>query len=232
MKTSILITLLFFSLNPASFAQTARSPQPVLSGSVMSISPQPGYRDELPFVVYKVDLLLQLRNDGARPLILFRPEGCQIKIEFLRSATFGEDAFADLTTEPWVDPYRSRYDGPPRDTLLEFANELEAATDPSKEGLLIIGPGKLVEFPISIMLNSGYSLEISSGQTYKDVLRNSPKSEFQALRVVFNKSFKRVRPDTAFLKSLQTKWRPFGFLVVDGNGEFTVRSETIINKTS
>ena len=234
MKFVIFAAIFLSGLFVTANAQATRPHGLVLSGSVISVSPEfTYYREELPFVVYSVGLRLVLRNDGEVPVIIFRPERCEQTIEFLSYAS--DDAAAEVTAEPWAHPDASRYADRGRDPLsnyAEYAKRLEIATDPSKAGLIVIEPGRVFEFALSVKLNAGYSLEIRPGQVHKDVRRSSPKSDFAGLRVVFHESFKKVRPDVAFLKNLQTKWKNFGLLLVDGNGEFTLKSEMILNKTN
>ncbi len=228
---SVLAFLIILSVGVS--GQKENSGGVVLSGAVIRVSPTIRQGTDQPFVVYEVVLQLQLRNEGTAPVIVFDPLSsfCERRIEFLNVPTFDVDAVPDLVTSPWINPWvvareRARYVDP----WPSFLKSLASAAEPS-ESFLILGPGRLHEFSEVVTLNEGFSLTIKPGQALKEIQRNSPTSDFPALRIQYHLSVKQLRDDE-LLKTLQQRWVRFGHLVLDGNGDFTLESETILNKIS
>jgi hypothetical protein len=229
MKRWIVSLVLLVPLAVSATSQSKKTSGLNLSGAVILVSPiLSSIMTDQPFVVYDVALLLQLRNDGSIPLIVFTPGLCEKKIEFLSVPTYEADEPAQLIVSPWVNPRRTReYSG-----WASFVQTLAAAAEPPKGTFLIIEPGKVYEFRDSVTLNDGFSLEIKPAQTLADIRRNTPISEFGALRIEYHLSLKKKHADDGFLRTLQEKWKRYGHLVLDTNGDFTIRSETILNRTN
>jgi hypothetical protein len=78
------------------------------------------------------------------------------------------------------------------------------------------------------MLDNGYEIDVKVGKSLKEV---RPSSEYTALRIQYHLSLKKTGKGEGLLKNLQSRWKSFGNLVLDGSGDFTVTSEPIINKS-
>jgi hypothetical protein len=226
MKHFVILFLLIASQAAFAHAQKSKNSGLVFTGTVLRVSNPSGDASKQ----FEVRLQLQFRNDGDTPLIVFlpgRPWLGQTKIDFLKKlATGSDDEVGTVKVFPWVNPDNSR---PSYNPFPWFVRRLDAP-EPSSN-LRIIEPGGYYEFGDVITVDCCYEFDIGPGQTNIDLRTKTPTSEFPALKVEYHLSLKKHHKDDDFLRTLQRRWKPFGHLLLDGNGDFTVRSEAIVNKS-
>jgi hypothetical protein len=193
-------------------------------------------------ILIQAELYMQFRNDGDQPVIVFKPHNAwpnvfdgevgTTRVMFLRSLPSTTDKKSETIQVKEVrtdDCRQSSYDYSRYrdDRLLSFIQRLDVPT-PSTAFCLVIEPQAYYEFREVIMLDTGYEIDVKVGKSLKEV---RPRSEYPALRIQYHLSLKKTGKGEALLKNLQSRWRSFGNLVLDGSGDFTVTSEPIINKS-
>ena len=244
MKALITILALFCCLAIHADGQSIRSQGLVLTGSLLSVTPRINSEANKPLVLYDVRLYLQLRNDRNAPLILFRPSEGIIsrRILFQDNLDSGtENGDISLNSAPWVIPYASDpfYKNlGPKDVSKNLAQYYEILamglehpyTPASKGALMKLEPGEYFEFTEEITVEDGFKLEIKPRQSLRDVARNTPIAESPALRIEYKLSLKKYHPNDALLKTVQERWKKFGHLVVDRNGDFSIQSDLILTR--
>ncbi len=221
LTATIALTL---ALASAVLSQTNSNHGLILTGSVISVNPIFDYGSrESDRHVYKVDLYLQFKNETAKPLIIFRPEGFfgKKKVVFLDGFSSKADSEQALAVPPWVQVYRVDYDPFP-----SFLREL-AATEPPKYEFVIIAPGGYHECRETLTVQKGYKLERTPKQKKHE---GTAVPEYPELTVEYHLSLKDRHSDRDALEIAKRKWRQFSELVLDSDGDYTVKSEVILNK--
>lgn len=186
-------------------------------------------------VSFDLRLYLQIHNNGTEQLILFRPDRFigQKKIEFFRTS----GALGAAKTIPWLNPFANL----DFDPLPSYIRKLAAAPEPDLEGFVIIPPGGYFEFRDTVTVDTGYEADrrqmafvkkfaAESGTNSRIAVAGTPTSEFPALSIEYSLSLKTHHEDPDFLKVLQTRWAAFGKLYLNGNGDFSIKTQTIINR--
>jgi hypothetical protein len=231
------ITLTLACLVGIASSQSSRVNGLSFTGAVVSVTPDISTESTRPFVVYEIALQLQLRNDGPKTLILMYPLGCERRLEFLSSATFQSDEPADLTVTSWEPPERYRnedyrfFEQVANDRERAWIEKLLVTPNPADAGLLMLEPGKVYEFRDVVKVNAAFSMDARPGQTYEEFRRNTPKSQFAGLRIHYTRSLKHGQIDS-ILRAVKEKWKAQGVVLISDAGEFTIKSETILNRTN
>ena len=226
MKKWIIAIAITLSIALPVAAQGPKNEGLVLSGSLISVTPD---GTEGTDVKFKLKFYMQLRNDSTRTVIVLRPGIEDATIDFLDGLSpNNEGSTSVLRLQPW----NARcYDGPCRkDPNPDFIRSLANATEPGG-GFVVLEAGKYYEFIEFITIKSGYVLLMKPGQTYLDVRENTPNSDYPALRVSYHLPANKYSKETDLFYKIQERWKKIGHLVLDGNGDFTLRSEIILNQT-
>jgi hypothetical protein len=236
-KALILTLIVGGSLAGFTPAQSVRSQGLVLTGSLVSVTPKINPDAKKPLFLYNLRLYLQLRNDANVPLFVIDLKGNIVarRIEFQESFDARTET-GDISTRPspWIVPYTvdSFYKNIKAENLLwpitSFLSSRYAK--PPGNGLIVLEPGSYFEFIEEITVDDGFSLEIKPRQGLQEVARNPPIPEYPGFRIEFRLSLKTHHPDDALFVNAQQRWKQFGHLVVDRNGDFSVRSELIVNR--
>lgn len=207
-------------------AQKLKNEGLVLTGSLVEVRPNGTDRDD--GVLFQLKLYMQLRNDSTRTLISLRPSRDDVTLEFLDSFAPSDDGLSNvLRLAPFKYPCsfepcdERRYNGPARQT--------EIPEEPGG-GYVVLAPGKYYEYVELIRIKGAYDLPMKPGESYIDVRDNTPESKFPALRVTYHVPAEKYPGKTSLFLTLQEKWKKLGHLVLDSNGDFTLRSDTILNR--
>ncbi|MGE0656690.1 MAG: hypothetical protein AB7F88_15125 [Pyrinomonadaceae bacterium] len=97
---------------------------------------------------------------------------------------------------------------------------------PTSDFCVVIDPRGYYEFREVVTLDTGYRLEVELG---KSLTEARIRSEYPAFQIQYHLSLKGDEKGEGFLQVLQSKWKNVGNLVLDGNGDFTVTSDPIVN---
>lgn len=232
MKTFLLSVLLILVLESASTCQPLKNDGLVLTASLTSVKPKLNTETAKPLFRYELQLIMQLRNDSSETLFVFKPVSDLVQ----KRVAFMSD-LSDSSTEhgtrpgPWIsNPYRYRSIRPTYNPFAELVRELDLS-DPVSGALLRIEPGRYHEFIDVMTVEDGYRLEIKPGQSLTDVSFNPPLAEDPAFKIQYHLSLKKHHKNDAFLEVLQQRWKRFGRLVLDRNGDFSIQSEITINRS-
>jgi hypothetical protein len=234
------VFLLLLLISPSHAVSGQQPDELVLTGTVVGVSCMTDTSSGQDVFSYEVQFYLQLRNNSDETLIVFRPDRFmgQKKVEFLKHSEsnggFGKETAQTL---PWVNPLAHLDYNP----FPDYVRGLEKADEPYENGFAIIEAGGYFEFRDTVSVDTGYkpnkkALESTrklAAEYYKTKFGcGQPTSEFPALRVEYLLSLKKHHADTDFLRSIQRRWQKFGNLYLNGNGDFLVRSQPIVNRTS
>lgn len=220
----------------------------ILNGTVSNVTGYADYESGKDSFSFSITLYLQLHNKGEEPIIVFRPDRIlrQKKVEFLRSSSSnqGDEVIASKTL-PWVNPAAYLdYDPLPR-----YIEQLKSSVDPNPQDLFIIQPGGYYEFRDIVTVDVGYDVDIKKLSEYKKreaelyakYLREMepPKrvafgsllltSKSPFLRIEYSMSFKKFE-DADFLRGLQKRWKSLGNLYLNSDGDFSIKSQPILNQ--
>ena len=244
MKALITILALVCCLAIHANGQSIRSQGLVVTGSLLSVTPRINSEANKPLILYDVRLYLQLRNDRNVPLIVFRPSDRIISRRILFQDNLNSDTEngdISLSSAPWVIPYTSDQLNrglDPKEVSKFQAQYLEVLamgmehpyTPPVGGALMKLEPGEYFEFTEVITVEDGFKLEIKPRQSLRDVARNTPIAESPALRIEYKLSLKKHHPNDDLLKMVQERWKRFGHLIVDRNGDFSIQSDLILTR--
>ena len=233
MKPCLLAIVFIFVLDSAYECQTLKNDGLVLTASLTSVKPKLNTQTPAPLFRYELQLLMQLRNDSNETLIVFQPVSYIIQKRVVYMSDLSDSGIDSISVRPgpWIsDPYRYRSINPNYNPFAELVRGLDFR-EPVSTALLKIEPGRHHEFMDVITVEDGYRLEIKPGQSLKDVSSNLPLAEDPAFKIQYHLSLKKQHKNDAFLNVLQQRWKKFGHLVLDRNGDFTITSEIIINRS-
>ena len=227
MKYCIAAGVFTFLLASLVLCQASTKRRLVLTGSIVSVKAKYDLEsDKKNQIVFDVDLYLQFRNETDGPIIIFRPGGffgnnfIEKKITFLDGYSSRSESEKSSSVAPWKNISRADYD-----PFRYFKKEL-TASEPPKEIFFIIEPGGYYECHDTLTVRRGYKVELKPKQMPWEV---PAIPEYSELRVQYHLSVNdRATEDT--LGTIQTKWSKFGELPLDSNGDYTVKSEIILNK--
>jgi len=183
-------------------------------------------------VLFKVQVSFQFRNNSDTPLLVFEPGNPLLhrKIDFLEAKTaLSEERNVATSLFPWVSPYPERN----FDYFKYFVERLERVELPNS-GIVKIEPNGYYEFYDVFKVDKGYKLPDGLSKLPSkewDDVPGIPIAEQSVFRVEYSLTVKNKTSNSDLLKDLQRKWKSHGYLVLDDSGDFTVRSEPIINKS-
>ncbi len=210
----------------------------VLTGTVLNVSSNVDTRSGEDVFSFQVVLYLQLRNKTDKTLIVFRPDRFmgQKKLEFLENDYSNGFKKGAAQTLPWIRPAsRDDYDPFP-----QYVRSIDLAPEPLKDGFAIIEPGSYFEFRDVVTVDIGYLPDVTKLERMKKIYHQydqkrfglgQPRSEFPALQIEYYLSFKKHHEDEEFLRNIKKRWKAFGTLFLNGNGDFLLKSQPINNQT-
>jgi len=238
-RLSLLLPLIILAGNAAANAQKLENDGLVLFANIQSAKTIEGCDS----YVYEIQLRLQFRNDGVKPLIVLDPRNfndwiVSRKIEFLYRG-LGDDSHAPDETEKIVATFRTPIKEPNAyvDPLSALAASLDK-TEPPRSGTVIIQPGFVYESFDNFRLEQKFRLEGPKGNEKKvwqgsaNQGANDPEmsiSEMPAFTVEYNVTLPRYLNNPKLFYTLQRRWEPFGKLVLDDKSNFTVKTERIVS---
>ena len=237
-KAWIWVLCVVSTANLLASAQDMPGRRPVLTGSIISVTPRINPDGPKPLFVYQVRLNLLLRNDTGETLILFRPSLDLVsrRLEFVDG--YGET----LKPSPWFVPLdikleelrkrnlsRSVPANSRENQFQTFAKGLDTQS-PTQANLLKLEPGGFFEFSEVLTIEDAYKLEVLPGQSLADVSTNSTIAVFPGLRIEYKLSLKSHHPNDGLLRTLRSRWSRFGRLVINDAGDFSLRSEVMFNR--
>lgn len=230
MKPHLAILALLFLVSSYD-CQSLKNDGLVLTASLTAVTPKLNTETPKPVFRYELQLNMQLRNDSGQTLIVFRPLGDLIQKRVAFMSDFSDTGYqsSGMKPGPWISNverlrlYR-------RDPYKDFAHAIDSR-EPLSNALIRIEPGRYYEYIEVVTVEDGYRLEIRPGQSLKEVAINPPMAEDPGFKIQYHLSLKKHHASDSFLKTLQTRWKPFGHLVLDGNGDFSITSEIIINQS-
>lgn len=221
----------------------------ILTGTVSGISGYVDSRSGEDIFSFQISLYLQIQNKSEEPIIVFRVDRFmgQKKIEFLQSAAANKgDEVGAVKTLPWFNPAAYLdYDPFPK-----YIEQLKSSVDPNLNDFFIIQPGGYYEFRDIVTVDVGYDVDLKKlaevrkrrAELYARYFgdRESPKtieslgslptSKFPFIRIGYRLSFKKYDQDADFLRRLQKRWKSVGNLYLNSDGDFSIKSQPIINQ--
>lgn len=238
MKSWILFSLLLVFGALCSNAQVSKSDGIYVTGTITGLNAVAECQGSNGRILVQVELYMQFRNSGDKPLIIFNKDKVfgrglglgSTRIVFLRGFPSKIDKERERIpiNEPLpVDCYESAYNRTRYDPFPDFIKGLDRPRPTSE--FLVIEPRSYQEFREVVTVDTGYKLDVQIGKSLKEA---QLRSEYPAFQVEYHLSLKAYENGEGLLKSLQSRWKSFGDLVLDNNGDFTVISEPIINKSS
>ena len=126
-------------------------------------------------------------------------------------------------------PYLENPYGPAsKDDYDPFPSFISAAEPP-----FTIAPGGYWEFQHAVWVKSGFSIKMRSDITQKECeqSRAKPVPEFSSFYLEYHLSLKNYDRGTDLPKTLQNRWKQFGHLLLDSNGDVSFKSERIVFDT-
>lgn len=236
MKQTILILAVILFGASIVFAQKLGNHGLVITGSVQGVE----IRCLNGKPVMQVRLYIQLRNDGETRLLLVRPS-----FFFTKKVNFVADKLGDPTvrTVPaevvTYNPYLENPFGTATiedyDPFPSYISQLDAREPPVETLMVRIDPGGYHEFQENIWLKTGFQIGGKSGSEQKECKENSktkPVPAYPAFSLEYHMSLKKYDRGTELLSKIQNRWKRFGYLPLDSNGDFSLRSEKIVIDTS
>jgi len=192
-------------------------------------------------ILVRVELSMQFRNDGDRPLIVFRPHNAwpdifdgelgTTQVNFLRSFPSASDKEFEVIQAKDIRKYDCRTPGPTYysnyDPITSFIKRIDLPA-PSSDFYVVIEPRSYHEFREVVTLDTGYDADMKVGKSLKEA---RVRSEYSAFQVQYHLSVKENVKGENLLRTLQSRWKTLGNFVLDGSGDFTVASEPIINRS-
>ena len=215
----------------------------VLTGSLTAVKPVLNNRTPKPLFKYELQVLLQLRNDSNNRLIVFNPTlpGMEKRVGFMFNLSESEDSSFNFKPGPWIvtgPPYSPPSNWNPYPEIarsLGFFFQLDLAQNISmlrtSNDFVVLEPGAYHEFAEVITVEDGFKLEIKPGQSLREIESNTPIAEDPAFKLQYHLSMKKRHPNDGLLKALQERWKSFGYFLVDDNGDFTITSDMILNRS-
>jgi len=205
-----------------------------LSGSVVSVTPASTTSNKKEYEYFDVHLYLQFHNLTDRRLIIFKPDsflGTFTK-EFLWGKT--RMSFSDsLKTEMEADLFVERLwrDSDPTYSAYEpLAHHMMdlATSEPNPTYFAKIEPQSYYECHVTLSIDNGYRKEQRVGRSPKDIY-SIAIPEYSELKLKYFLSTKKLSGKIDLL-SAQQKWKKFGELVLDSDGDYYIESDIIRNK--
>lgn len=203
----------------------------VLTGSVQKIETL--CLDGMPAV--SIGLYMQFRNDGQVPLLLIIPP------YFVpRRVNFSSEKVGDPTKKVVAgevvtyDPHLINPFGSPSpddyDAFSSFVADFNKPEPPIQKSVVKLEPGAYHEFPSTVWIRNGFKIDTRWNGPQKDCVPSKvrPVPKYPSFILEYHFSLKKYDQWTDLLPTLQERWKRFGHLVLDANGDVTFRSENIL----
>ena len=240
MKSCLILFLLISFSALCSNGQAKKNDGLYLTGTITGLSPTAECRGTDGRILIQVGLSMQFRNGGDRPLIVLKPEKFNpmfwssepfsTRVLFLRSLPSTTDKEAERIPVNQIRPNDCR---PPDDRfygnydpIAAFMKRIDSSAPPS-DLFEVIEPRGYYEFREVVTLDAGYEVEVKMGKSLKEA---RVRTEYPAFLIQYHLSLKGNEKGGEFLLGLKSRWKAAGNFVLDGNGDFAVISEPIINR--
>lgn len=182
-----------------------------------------------------VGLYMQFRNDSEVPLLLiippyFVPHRVNFSSEKVGDPTKKVVAGEVVTYDPHlINPFGSRSPDD-YDAFLSFVADFNKPEPPILKSVIKLEPGGYHERQSSVWVRNGFEIPTRSNGPQKDCAPGEvkPVPKYSSLTVEYHFSLKKYDQWTDLLSTLQERWKRFGHLVLDANGDVTFRSEKIL----
>lgn len=224
MGQTLPILLLLILLALPSLGQKHQDLGLILGGSVVGIGAQCINRKTVPYVA----VYFQFRNDGNETLLFIPPTLWSDRAliypgksgESLRAPSYRYNYYL---SNPFGTATKDDYDPIPR-----YASGLDQPEPP--DFVVTLKPGTYYEFRDIFWTETGFKFELGNDELTGGCKKpkKTPTLEHQTFRVDYRFSFKKYGD---ILDRLRSRWKSFGHLIPDDDGEITYRSEEIIFDT-
>ncbi len=188
---------------------------------------------------FKIDVILQFKNDNKEPVIILRPSS----FNGTKRITFTNDysSNSSISEVEGIDAKRpdrsgiygkNRYIPKPKlDLVGDFLREL-VEKEPRDMIFAIIPPDGYYECRDSFLVENGFKVVEEPAKNPKDCPTLIVKPEFSGLKVEY-RLFIGDRPDGIdLLRKAKQNWSKFGNLIFDQDGKYSVKSNLILNLPS
>lgn len=232
-----LVLLLAFSAH----GQKSNKDGLVLTGTIIDLSATSECQGKDGRTLVEVTLSMVLRNDSNRQLVTVKPrifnpsvivELGQTRVKFLSTLPSMTDKENEMVQTVSIrkdncrpPPYTFSRSNDPIGSLVESID----LPGPNSTYFVAIAPGSYHEFVETLRLDVGYAVDVTLGRPIGEA---RILSEFPAFQIEYHLSLKGNEKGEGLLRTLQTRWKSYGDLFLDDNGDFTVTSEPIINRTA
>jgi len=239
MKSLLTVVLILFAACASGVAQVRKN-RVVLTGSVQGISHECIGREWFA----EVRVYFQFRNDTDSPVILYPPSNLfKTSIEFSNGGSSGGGHVVDSFryrpefTNRWGPATEEDYD---RHPWLPRSFDTD---EPSAAGMKTVEPGGYYEFVDTLWPKSGFKIEFTPRKMPSDLNSNlrhlwerqpcgvgqtSVSSEYRSFRIKYDLYLRKYAGATDLLKSLQTRWKSFGNLILASNDDIMFETEEIL----
>jgi hypothetical protein len=242
MKRWAILSFLLLIFAFSAMSQTTRTKGLVLTGTIIDLGVTSECQGKNGRVLVQAELAMQFRNDTDRRLIVFKPDGRRplpfaeelpiTRVYFLPRLPSISDKQSvrveakDIRTNNCIPP-RTDYFGF-SDPISWYVRQIDSS-GPFDAFFEIIEPGGYYSFAEVVTLDTGFELDVKLGRSLREA---RILSEFPAFQIEYHLSLKGNEKGEGLLRTLQTRWKSYGDLFLDDNGDFTVTSEPIINRTT
>lgn len=229
-QTILILTVILFGASIV-FAQKLANHRLVVTGSVLGVEKK--CVNGKPFA--QLGLYMQFRNDGEGSLLLIRPSYfVTTKVSFVadrlgdpteRRVPAGIVAYNPYLENPFDIATNDDYDPFP-----SFVRRLDTPLPPLDDLMVKIDPGGYYEFHNMVWVKTGFRIDMKSGTTQEECLQNNkakPVPEYPSFYLEYYLSLQKYDRGTELLKTLQNRWKRFGHLPLDSNGDVSIKSERI-----
>ena len=242
MKRWLFLSLLFLPFAFAADGQTTRTKGLVLTGTIIDLSASAECRGKDGRLFVMAELAMQFRNDSDRRLIVSKPDGKRplpfaeelpiTRVLFLPLLPSNSDKQSvrveanDIRTNNCI-PRRTDFYGF-SDPISWYVTQVDSS-GPRADFFEVIEPGGYYSYSAYVTLETGFEVEVKLGKSLRQA---RIVSEFPAFQIKYHLSLKGNKKGEGLFRTLQTRWKNYGDLFLDDNGDFTVTSEPIINRTA
>jgi hypothetical protein len=219
------IALVCLSLFGALSAFSQNGGKIQLSGSVTSVTREITLVDNKQVPYFKVEVYLQFRNLTDRPLIIFKPgvfwgQKTIFFVDSLKTEVEGTSVFDRIWKESGqlqkYDPWKLNY-------------KYMTTPEPDENYFARIEPGSYYETHVDFLLENGFKAEQRIGRTPTDVYFVTIP-EYREIKLRYFLSTKTFPSHLVDFAALQNKWKKFGELVLDSDGDYSIESDIFLNK--
>lgn len=234
---SFLLLLFAFSAN----GQKTGTKGLVLTGTIIDLGVTSECQGKDGRTLVEVTLSMVLRNDSNRQVVTVKPrifspsvieDLGKTRVKFLSalpSLTDKENENVQTVSirkdNCRLPPYTFSGRNDPVSSLIENID----LPGPNSTYFVAIAPGSYHEFVETLRLDVGYEVDVTLGRPIGEA---RIRSEFPAFQIEYHLSLKENQKGEGLFRTLQTRWKNYGDLFLDDNGDFTVTSEPIINRTT